>query len=120
MVKSYQDLEVWQIAMATTAAVYALSATFPSGERFVLTQQLRRAMISVPLNIAEGHSRGSQREFRRFLNIAMGSLSEVETCLDLTQRLGIIEGVPPALSERMDALGRKLRSLQKSVASQLD
>lgn len=120
MIKSYQDLEVWQLAMDATQSVYRLIHTFPQEERFVLSQQLRRAMLSVPLNIAEGHSRGSQREFGRFLNIAMGSLAEVETCLVLATRFGYIYSKDLELAECLDALGRKLRILQKSVYAQLD
>lgn len=119
MIKSYEDLEVWQLAMNATERVYSMTRAFPHEERFVLSQQLRRAVISMPLNIAEGHSRGGQREFRRYLDIAMGSLAEVETCLVLAERLGFIENVSPELAECLDALGRKLRTLQKAVNSQL-
>lgn len=80
-VQSYRDLRVWQKAMTMVRAVYGLTSKWPSTEQFGLTAQIRRAAVSVPSNIAEGHGRRSQAEFAKFLNIAHGSLMEVETQL---------------------------------------
>jgi four helix bundle protein len=80
-VKSYEDLDVWQEAMALVEVAYGVSSSFPSDERFGLTSQLRRAVVSVPSNIAEGHARASTRDFLRFPSISMGSLAETRTQL---------------------------------------
>lgn len=87
MVKSYKDLIVWQKAMDLVTMVYALTRQFPREELYGLTNQVRRAAISVPSNIAEGQARQSTAEFRNFLSIARGSLAEVETQLLIAQRL---------------------------------
>jgi four helix bundle protein len=87
---SYKDLLVWQKAIDLSVEVYSLSSTFPSSEIYGLTNQLRRASNSVSLNIAEGQGRNSTRTFIHFLNIAKGSLNEVETALILSERLGFI------------------------------
>lgn len=92
MVLSYRDLVVWQKAMALVEWAYRLTATLPKSEEFGLKTQIRRAAISIPSNIAEGHSRGSPREFLHFLHIAMGSLSELETHIELAMRLSYLTG----------------------------
>ena len=79
VIKSHKDLKVWQEAMNMVVIVYELSEKFPSKEVYGLTSQLRRASISIPSNIAEGAGRRGNKEFIRFLYIALGSLYEVET-----------------------------------------
>lgn len=81
---------VWQKAIDISAEVYKLSAIFPSSEMYGLTNQLRRAANSISLNIAEGHGRNSTKSFTNYLNIARGSLNEVETALLLAVRLDFI------------------------------
>src|SRR3990170_5248198 len=88
-IQSYQDLEVWQRGMAVAEQVYNLTQGFPREEMFGLTSQIRRAAISIPANIAEGWGRMGTKEFQRFLQIAMGSLRELETHLMLSQRVGL-------------------------------
>ena len=83
----YQALIAWQKAMDLVELVYHCTEDFPSEERFGLTSQVRRAAVSIPSNIAEGNSRSSDRDFARFLEIALGSLAEVETQLILAKRL---------------------------------
>ena len=78
-VQNYRQLIVWQKAMELVGMVYDLTDTFPSDERFGLTQQIRRAVVSVPSNIAEGQGRNSTKEFINHLSIAYGSLMETET-----------------------------------------
>ena len=90
MVQNYRDLKVWQKAMFLARAVYEISETFPKHQRYGLVSQLQRAVISVPANIAEGRSRHSGKEFTYFLNIARGSLAEVETYIILAQQLDYI------------------------------
>ena|SRR5215813_1387008 len=88
--KSYRDLEVWQKAMVLARDIYQETATFPDTERFGLTNQMRRASVSVASNISEGHARLSTADFQRFISIAMGSVAELETQVMLSYDLGSI------------------------------
>lgn len=76
----FEQLNVWQLARAFVTVIHAISRAFPTEERFVLTSQIRRAALSIMLNIAEGSSRGSDKEFIRFLRISYTSLLEVVSC----------------------------------------
>jgi four helix bundle protein len=87
--QDFQDLTVWQRAMELTEAVYSLVKTFPNDEIYGLTSQLRRASVSIASNIAEGRGRATDRDFRQFLNIALGSTYELQTQLLLAKRLSI-------------------------------
>lgn len=84
---SYRELIAWQKAMVLAERVYDITRSFPADERFGLTNQLRRASVSVASNIAEGHGRQSKADFTRFLRIALGSVREIETQLILAERL---------------------------------
>lgn len=86
-VKHYKDLIVWQKAMNLVERVYQETKAFPREELYGLTNQLRRAVVSIPSNIAEGQARQSAAEFRNFLSIARGSLAEVETQILIAMRL---------------------------------
>ena len=86
-VQSYRELIVWQKAIDLVVAIYRITQSFPREEAFGLTSQLRRAAVSIPSNIAEGQGRRSAKEFQRFLDIARGSLQEVETQLLIANRL---------------------------------
>jgi len=88
MAKAYRDLVVWQRAIEMTVAVYKLSSRFPKDEMYGLTSQVRRASVSVASNIAEGYGRGTQGEYKQFLNIARGSNYEVQTQLVIARELG--------------------------------
>jgi len=85
--KRHTELIAWQKAMELVEEVYKLTRTFPKEELYGLTSQLRRAVVSIPSNVAEGHSRRGGREFPHRLSIAHGSLSEVETQLEIAIRL---------------------------------
>jgi four helix bundle protein len=89
-VQSYRDLIAWQKAMDLVVEVYRGTESFPSREQFGLTNQARRAAVSVPSNIAEGQGRGSTNEYIHFLRIARGSVQELETQLILAQRLNYL------------------------------
>src|SRR5262245_20168224 len=89
--RNYQDLIAWQKAMDLVMATYKATARFPREEIYGLTAQVRRAVVSVPSNIAEGEGRRTRKEFLRFLSIAHGSLREVETQILVAERLGYIE-----------------------------
>lgn len=84
---SYKALKVWQKAMDLTVMVYSLVKFLPNEETFGLSDQLRRAVVSIPSNIAEGHGRSTDKEFVHFLSIARGSLYEVETQIEICIRL---------------------------------
>jgi four helix bundle protein len=86
-IETHKDLSVWKRAMDMAESIYRLTGTFPLDERYGLISQMRRAAVSVPSNIAEGAARSSSPEFIRFLTIARGSLSELETQLMLVSRL---------------------------------
>lgn len=90
-VNSFKDLKVWQKAMDISVEVYQLTAGFPFQEIYGLTNQIRRASNSVSLNIAEGHGRNSTKSYVNFLNIANGSLNELESGLILSVKLNFIK-----------------------------
>lgn len=89
-VRNYSDLMIWQRSIDLVQNVYLATKSFPTDEKFGLTNQLRRSIVSVPSNIAEGQARGSSKEFKRFLHIALGSLAEAHTQLILACRLGYL------------------------------
>ena len=121
MVKNYKDLIVWQKSMAFVTAVYRLTRAFPADERFGLTNQLRRASVSVPSNIAEGHARQSDPEFARFLAIANGSLAEVDTQLTIAFNLGFVgEDDFRNGSSLADELARMIQALRSTVTNNLN
>ena len=99
-IDSHRDLIVWQKSMDLAVITYQLSDRFPERERYALSAQLRRAVVSVPTNIAEGTARGSRKDYANFLAIGKGSLREAETCLLLAIRLKFLQEVEaqPALA----------------------
>jgi four helix bundle protein len=90
MEKPHKKLDVWRLAMDLVTAVYQVTEKFPREERYSLTDQIRRAAVSIPSNIAEGAARQTRKEFVNYLHIARGSLSELDTQLELAQRLGYL------------------------------
>ena len=88
MIQNYRDLIVWQTSMKLVKEVYSLLKRLPKEEMFVLTDQMRRAAVSIPSNIAEGYGRNSPGEYSRFLRIARGSLNELDTQIDICIMLG--------------------------------
>lgn len=89
-VKSYKELLIWQKGIKIVVLVYKLTKDFPKDEIYALTSQLKRASVSVPSNIAEGFGRQTDKSFNHFLNIARGSLNEIETQLIIGKELGFI------------------------------
>jgi four helix bundle protein len=115
-IRSYQDLEVWQKAMELAEEVYRITKDFPKEELFGLTSQMRRAATSVPANIAEGWARRGTKEFLQFLNIASGSLRELETYLLLAERIGIVnQARAQALLQTLEILSKQMVNLQRSL-----
>ena len=102
-VRSYKDLVAWQKSMDLGAAVYRASQGFPKEEIFGLVSQTRRAAVSVPSNIAEGHARTSQKEFQYFLSNARGSLAELETQLTIAHQLAYRDET--VINQLLDRLG---------------
>ena len=116
MISSYKDLKVWQAGMELCVLIYEATRDFPKCEAFGLVPQMRRSAASVPGNIAEGYARDRTAEFIRFLQIAKGSLSELGTYVDLSNRLGYLDAETASpLSQRIDGLGGMLYSLIATV-----
>jgi four helix bundle protein len=114
--RSYKDLLVWQKAMNLVTNVYNLIKTFPKEEIYGLSGQLRRAIVSVPSNIAEGQGRDSVKEFIHYLSISYGSLMEVETQLQIAANLGYLKQVEvDKLLEQTAEVGRLLNGLSRSL-----
>lgn len=107
--KNYRELIVWQDAIKIAKTVYQLTGKFPKQEIYALADQLRRAAVSVPSNIAEGQARKSPGDFRRFLHIALGSLAEVDTQLILAQEFGYLS------KEDIDPMDMEIQNLRKKL-----
>jgi len=100
--KPHKNLEVWKLSVDFVKDIYTLTTNFPDEEKFGIISQLRRAVVSIPTNIAEGAARSTKKEFRNFLYIASGSLSEIDTLLTISKELGFIK------ESQLDALNEKL------------
>jgi four helix bundle protein len=117
IIRSYRDLEVWQKSRMLVSRVYRLTSTFPREELYGLASQLQRAGVSVPSNIAEGKSRRSTKDYMRFLDIAYGSIAEVETQLYIACDLGYTtEKKIVLLLDGYAEVGRMLNGLLNSLA----
>jgi len=111
-IQSYRDLVVWRKAMDLAGECYRLAKLMPKSEEYRLVSQLLRAATSVPANIAEGHGRGTRKDYANFIAIARGSLAETETLLTLAHEVGLIgeEESQPAL-QRATEVGKMLNVL---------
>jgi four helix bundle protein len=111
-IKSFRDLLVWREGIGLVKNIYEATASFPDNERFGLISQLRRAAVSIPSNIAEGHIRGHKTEFRQFLFFALGSVAELETQLIIAKELGYLrEEAFENLVGKIHPLGKRIRTL---------
>lgn len=117
--QSYKDLIVWQKSIALVTEVYELVKLFPREEIYALSNQIRRASVSVPSNIAEGHNRNSDKEFVQFLYIARGSLGELETQLIIAEKLNYAkkEYVDKLLNDCYE-IGKMLNSLINKIKNE--
>jgi four helix bundle protein len=106
----FKDLEIWKKSRFFCSEIYAITSKFPDAEKFGLTNQLRRAFVSIPSNIAEGSSRHSNKDFARFLQIALGSAYEVETQLIIATDLKFIN------KEELEPLLKSLESIIKMTS----
>ena len=115
---THKNLDVWIKGMDVAEEIYKLTKVFPVDEKFGLISQLRRAAISVPSNIAEGASRSSTKEFIRFLYIARGSISELETQLLLSRRLGYLSKEVKII-HKVEEIGKMLTALTKTLKKRI-
>ncbi len=113
--RSYRELHVWQRSIELVAAIYKLTEDFPKSELFGLTNQMRRASVSIPSNIAEGYSRKSRPEYIQFVRIAFGSGAELETQLHIATDLGFAK--PDAARRASQLLEEVMRMLNKLIMS---
>lgn len=112
----FKNLKVWQTSMEIAEAIYSITRDFPNEERFALQLQIRRCAVSIASNIAEGAGRESQKEFKQFLSIAMGSSYELETQLLLAVRFEfILQEKADSILVRIDEVQRMLTGLKKSL-----
>ncbi|HET8799324.1 MAG TPA: four helix bundle protein [Thermoanaerobaculia bacterium] len=117
--QSFRDLKVWQAGMTLTVSIYELTANFPKSEVYGLMQQMRRAAVSIPSNIAEGYGRRTAKQRYNFLENALGSVFELETQLDLSFRLSYITPDQfDSLSSAIRNLGRGLSALMRYVENE--
>lgn len=115
-IKSYRDLVVWQQAMTFAQMAYRNTASFPKTEAYGLVSQIRRAAVSVPSNIAEGHSRRTRQAYLNHLSIALGSQSELETQIELAFRLGFLsQESAQKILDIAEQVGRRLHALIRSL-----
>jgi len=111
--RTHKDLMAWQESLRLVETVYRRTSEFPHEEAFGLTAQMRRAAISVPSNIAEGAGRASPKELAQFVNIASGSLAELETQIEIAARLGYLRTDATLLHEVV-RVGKLLTGLRRS------
>jgi four helix bundle protein len=104
-IQSHRELIVWQKAMKLAVAIYQLGSRLPSKEAFGLVAHMTRSAASIPANIAEGHARGTQRDYSHFLAIAKGSLMETETFVMLAVQLGYSRPIPPVFPRPTSCAG---------------
>ena len=115
---THKDLEVWKKSMDLVEDIYKLMKQLPESEKYGLISQIKRSSISIPSNIAEGAGRASTKEFIRYLDIATGSLSELETQLLLVQRLGFSDN-NESLEEQLNSIGKMLYGLKLSLKKKI-
>ena len=114
-IKSYRDLHVWQRSVSLAVELYRVTDSFPPAEKYGLTSQMRRAAVSVPSNISEGHARPGN-EFGRFLGMALGSVVELETQLEIALRIGCLSQDDYAqLIDELAVIGKPLNTLFQRI-----
>lgn len=107
--RNFRHWDVWLSSKKLVTIIYSVTNKFPDSEKFGIVSQMRRAAISIPLNIAEGAGRSTEKDFRSFSHIAMGSAFELETLLDISKDLGFLD------AQNFTALSTDLSSIQKQL-----
>ncbi len=110
-VHNFRELKVWQLSIDIVVDIYKITVEFPNEEKYGLISQIRRCAASIPSNIAEGSGRGSNKDFARFLGIALASSYELETQLIISERLGILS------TDSLNLTMEKLQEIQKIIFS---
>ena len=114
--RSYRDLNVWKLSIELVKDIYQITTKFPPAEIYELTNQMRRAAISIPSNIAEGQGRNSFKEFKQFIAIALGSLAELETQLIISHEIEYLNREDfSKLSASLDNIRKMLKALANSL-----
>ena len=114
--RSYRDLDVWKLAIEFVKDIYRVTEKFPPAEIYGLTNQVRRAAVSISSNIAEGQGRNSSKEFKQFLAIALGSMAEVETQLIIAKEIGYLDAtVLSKLLAASDTIRKMIKALSGSL-----
>ena len=120
-INSFRDLRVWQAGMDLVNHVYRLTQSFPREEQYGLTSQMRRAAVSVPSNIAEGHARESSKEYLNHLSIVQGSLAELQTQIEIAARLDFVEAEAARQTLELSAsLSRQIFALRNAIARKIE
>ena len=120
-INSFRDLRVWQAGMDLVTHVYRLTQSFPREEQYGLTSQMRRAAVSVPSNIAEGHARESSKEYLNHLSIVQGSLAELQTQIEIAARLDFVEAEAARQTLELSAsLSRQIFALRNAIARKIE
>ena len=117
--QGHKELIVWQKAMDLVIAIYRLTSLFPKTEVYGLASQMQRAAVSVPSNIAEGHGLKQTQAYARHLAIANGSLTELETQLEIARRLGYITAENESVIDQAREVGRMLAGLRRSLQARI-
>ena len=121
MEKPHKKLNVWQVSMQLAKEIYNITKHFPAEERFGIIQQMRRAAVSIPSNIAEGAARQGKKEFRNFLSVAQGSLSELDTQLELSLSLEMLSKESyEKIDGKMLMVDKMLSSLIRNISKKIE
>lgn len=115
----YRKLEIWRDSIELLKEVYALADKLPKSEEYNLKSQLKRAMVSVPLNIAEGKCRASSKDFSHFLNIAAASMDEVDVVLTICEELGFLQNLSN-IHEKNKVLTKRINTLRRKLSEEND
>ena len=114
--RCYRDLEVWKLSIDFVKKVYQVTHNFPASENYGLINQIRRAAVSIPSNIAEGQGRNSAKEFKQFLAISLGSLAELETQLIIAKEIEYLtQNGLDALLSPLDRIRKMIKGLSKGI-----
>lgn len=115
-IKSFRELEIWKKGIELVKEIYKMTTVFPKSELYGLTSQMRRCAVSIPSNVAEGFRRRHPKEFKRFLDIALGSSAELETQLVIAKELGYLDNDKESyFIEIIDHIDRMIASLWKKL-----